>query len=493
MNDTTQQRTLWQRTLRWLLGGLLATLTLVILWLGLRVYFWATPEAPTPQRLALEERTEAANVDTDGGRLLVGLLAPADADPVAYGRCLLAAERSAWADADLHQAAPPASTDEAAKQRLDRWQAMKAERTAACLATGRTPSQPAQLAPDDRVRPGMSASQWTALASTPVAPPLRARFHELMKLERASIRVQDNRANIPETFSALLTLNQMEAARLRSRWAEGHHHATLAEWTHAMHAWTTFAGSNLMNTSVAVNALTHHLLAIHSLGRMQATTAAPEDWSALLDLTRQSEGLIDALVPAIENERMAFRALQADLVQWQATRPAWQRWLAQTLYDESATANLHASLLAESHLVAQQAALGETNLGPWEFKAWERPCPGFPVLSRQSGSWCTLLGRNGAGFTMAWASVPSLQSHGTRIADLRNLAAATRLVMEARRQGVAPGEVETDWVQRAPDGLRDVFTNAPFELDIERKVLTIVIRAPNTVLGDAQSHYELDI
>lgn len=73
--------------------------------------------------------------------------------------------------------------------------------------------------------------------------------------------------------------------------------------------------------------------------------------------------------------------------------------------------------------------------------------------------------------------------YGTRVADLRNLAAATRLTIEARRRGLS-GDALAAFVANAPADMRDVFTGKPFEYDAAKKELRPVLREKNTVLGE---------
>ena len=79
---------------------------------------------------------------------------------------------------------------------------------------------------------------------------------------------------------------------------------------------------------------------------------------------------------------------------------------------------------------------------------------------------------------------PSYRSYGVRVADLRNLAAATRLAIEARRKGLKDGEVLARFVAEAPDNMRDVFTQQPFAYDATKRRLSIELREKSTVLGE---------
>jgi esterase/lipase superfamily enzyme len=79
--------------------------------------------------------------------------------------------------------------------------------------------------------------------------------------------------------------------------------------------------------------------------------------------------------------------------------------------------------------------------------------------------------------------LPDYHSYGTRIADLRNLAAATRLTVEARRQGLS-GEALARFIAQAPEDMRDVFSRQAFAYNPQSRELTIVLREKSPVLGD---------
>lgn len=84
-----------------------------------------------------------------------------------------------------------------------------------------------------------------------------------------------------------------------------------------------------------------------------------------------------------------------------------------------------------------------------------------------------------------WVNEPDFFDirQGTHIADLRNLAAATRLTIEARRQGLR-GDALARFVASAPEGMRDLFTQQAFAYNIQTRELTIVLREKSPVLGE---------
>lgn len=114
------------------------------------------------------------------------------------------------------------------------------------------------------------------------------------------------------------------------------------------------------------------------------------------------------------------------------------------------------------------------------------PCPWLG----QSGYVCLPFERNPVGRWLSRMSL-SYEHYGTRIADLRNLAAATRLTIEARRQGLT-GEALASFIASAPEGMRDVFTQQAFAYQPDTRKLGIVLREKSPVLGEP-GQYELGL
>ena len=98
--------------------------------------------------------------------------------------------------------------------------------------------------------------------------------------------------------------------------------------------------------------------------------------------------------------------------------------------------------------------------------------------------------RNPVGRLLAAISAPMYGDYGTRVADLRNLAAATRLTVAARADAVPKSGFAAFIAAAAPDQ-RDVFTGRPFAFDAVTGRLQVQLRVPSTVLGEAR--YELPL
>ncbi len=490
--DTTlpAPRTGWRRVLRWIRNGILAILLVVGLWVVQRLYFIATPEAPTPERLALDERVQAGNVDSDGGLLLMGFLAPADMDPVAYGRCLLEVARSTrHEDGTSLFYNEGEEVDPATEARASVLNQQREERKTAC-AGGKALLTTLHQSEQIRPKPGWTSSQWAQAAKMSIDAKLDQRFDTALDSPSRSIRSENVSDPLPH-FSSLIAVNRSKVARLRATWRDGNRQAAESDWLHLIEAWPSFASQNLISAMIATAAQTDHLLAVHSLSREQDSSASASDWAALVELTRPADNMVDAVVPALENERLFYLPIQSDLLSSMSSDSSWRRAWRKAVFDESATSNMHADMVMRGARNARLAAKGIKVAA--QQQAEKHSCPGFPVISRQNMSLCGALGRNGIGTALMTVAELDYARFGTRIADLRNLAAATRLTLEARRQGIAPGKVSADWVRNAPADMRDVFTGEPFEYNPERKVIRVLLRERSTVLGDAGTHYELAI
>jgi hypothetical protein len=469
-------RTGWRRVLRWIRNGVLAILMVVGLWLVQRLYFIATPEAPTPERLALDERVQAGNVDSDGGLLLMGLLAPADMDPVAYGRCLLEAERVNWA----RSMAIRDDQDQISDQQYDLYEQADKEAKATC-AEGKVPLASIKIAVEGASKRMQTPAGRASLASTPIAPVLLQRFTSVMDSPSRSLRTDSlHSPGIHEGIGTLISISAAISAKNRIRWDGGERQTAEQDWQHLFQGWTAFANDSLIYAMIAVRAQTDLLrsLPLQAEGSQQATT---EDWAALIALTRHADELPKVIVNAIENERVFTSGALATVDVEMSKRSNWERWLFAPFYDQSATSNRHAAMILRAAQNARLGAMGQTVDN--EHQTSHRRCSGFPLISENNPPLCALLGRNGIGMILMSVAEPAYGSYGTRIADLRNLAAATRLTIEARRQGLQ-GEALAHFVAEAPENMRDIFSKAPFAYDPSQRQLTIRLREKSTVLGE---------
>lgn len=125
-----------------------------------------------------------------------------------------------------------------------------------------------------------------------------------------------------------------------------------------------------------------------------------------------------------------------------------------------------------------------------------KPAPMMPDEWQQFGCHalqalapvCLPFMRNPVGRVLAAIALPSYADYGTRVGDLSNLAAATRLTISAREQGVAAVKLAA-FVTSAPADQRDVFSAEPLAYDATARKLKIKLRTKSSILGN--DGYEL--
>jgi len=287
----------------------------------------------------------------------------------------------------------------------------------------------------------------------------------------------------------LLWLDQWRMASAAGMWHDGRWDEALRIWaTSAGHALDT-TGDDLSETMISVSTLTRLLLSLQTVVR---SSDMLDDTSA--SKAKQLVSLVDALPEAGHRSMIsewqaiahAFRGsydgartrLQAKREEVAPeSRAIWMYLLSflDLMYDPVDTVNLMSTQFEEQRAAMLAAAKGlqpgtvsPPRICTWLGRFWHvcRPHERNPV-----GRW---------GARLSMDHIPL----GTRIADLRNLAAATRLTIEARRQGLS-GEVLARFIAQAPEEMRDVFSRQAFAYNVQTRELTIVLREKSPVLGEA--------
>ena len=111
------------------------------------------------------------------------------------------------------------------------------------------------------------------------------------------------------------------------------------------------------------------------------------------------------------------------------------------------------------------------------------------------GRWemlCLPFTRNPIGEILSAIALPTYPGYGTRVADLRNLAAATRLTIEARRRGLS-GDALAQIIASAPNDQRDVFSGKAFVYDAATGQLRIALRERSSTPGEKGATYSLPL
>lgn len=278
----------------------------------------------------------------------------------------------------------------------------------------------------------------------------------------------------------LIAINQSQAAIARRTWLNGGQQVAITRLKQLTNSWSSYAPDSLIAAMVATRAQKDILLSIHSLTQVKDHGATNEEWSGLIEATLSVDSMVHQLGKAIENEWLLGSAMYQDIQRDMSHQP-WhpKHLLYRAAYDPEDSMNRHATMLLHASADAQRGAQGMEPL-----KRPAERCSGFPLAGSPSSVVCRLLGRNSLGIMLIEIGLPDYHAYGTRVADLRNLAAATRLTIEARRRGLS-GEALARFVAQSPEDMRDVFTRQPFAYNLQTRELTIVLREKSSVLGDA--------
>lgn len=466
--------------------GLIALLAAPIVALG--TYYVFTPVALSSEATSLDARAKQLSEITENGYRLYGLLAPADIAPEQYGKCRFNVNEQQRAENKSASITIPPMTDDAAyKAHSDRYNQRTAALAASCLRGGIAVKLP-KMDAEARIRVGTTPKQWALLAAaTPDA--LLVRRAEAIWADgprRLGVAVDSPIAE----FSPLMQIERWHITQARQKWQAGARADAPKDWDRSVTNWIKSADDTLVDAMVSATMLAQIQLAMQDAF---ARTDRIDDASAQAAIA--TLGRLEVLPVAIGESLLAEWQMQANIARTMTADLA-QPWVASTnrsvpfakavdywtrfTYDLNDTLNHMAR-----HLAAAKASTEATARG-------ERPADAVPATACQSKvGWelvCMVLSRNLGGRTLVVIGAPAYSQNGVRIADVRNLAAATRLTVEARRRALV-GEALAQFITNAPDGMRDVFTRRPFTYDASNRQLRIELREKSTVLGDSGLYF----
>lgn len=459
-----------------LLGG--STVAWLLSVLLVQVAYGLLPASPSETSIRLEQEANQRPPLFENGFRYAGFVAPVGMDPLAFGRCV---------HPDAEERAQQAL---AGKELPYRSRADTEALVTQCLHGQARLELPAP-GPDDWAKGSWTQEDWLTLARTTPDPVLMERAEEIWRQGHLRLGIDFDRP--PSQYAPLAWLAQWRMASAVAMWREGRRDEALQTWaTSAEHAMST-TGDELVETMVSVSTLTRLLLSLQTAIRSSETLDEASATKA-----RQIADLVDNLPQATHRSLISeWQGLTNTLQgvdsgvreKWQARREKDQASqdakvyalsYMGLIYDPVDSVNQHSVYFEGQRAAMLAAALGQEpdDISPWRPCAW---------LGR---FWhvCRPHERNPLGRWMV-RQPSSYISYGTRIADLRNLAAATRLSVEARRQGLR-GEALARFVTQAPEGMRDVFTQQPFAYNTRNHKLVIPLRAKSPVLG-APGRYEL--
>ena len=469
-----------------LLVVLITLLVLPIVALG--TYYVFTPAALSSEAASLDARAKLLPKITENGYRLYGILAPADIAPEQYGKCRFNAYEQQRTENNSAIKTIPPKTDEAAyKTYLDQYNKRSALLMASCLRGGIAITLPKTEA-QARIRVGTTPQQWALLAA---ATPDEVLIKRAETIWADGPRRLGAAADSPT--AELLPLIQMERWRIaqaRQKWQMGARADALKDWDRSVADWMKSADYTLVDAMVSAALFTQIQLAMQD---SFARTNRVDD--ALAQTAIAALARVDALPVAIGESLLSewqlgaglARSMTTELMQpWKSNvkLPApfakvveyWTRYT----YDLNDTLNHMARHFAADKASTEAAARGERLADPLP-----------PTACQSKGEWalaCIVVSRNIGGRMFVAMGSPTYSHYGVRIADVRNLAAATRLTVEARRRALV-GNALAQFVASAPDGMRDVFTHKAFAYDASKRQLRIELRGKNTVLGEPGPYF----
>jgi hypothetical protein len=465
----------------WVSGIVLALFTVFV---ALQTYYRLTPVALSAEANALLAETAHMAQLTDNGYRMHGLRAPQGVDPIEYGKCYV---RSWKKSTDAGQALAGALSPEVSSKAYER-NIVDLQQ----ICSQGKPQMPDLKTPADadRIRPGFAWERLVAQANSVPAAVYFDRWNAVLN--------GGTRGNDPDPITAVFPMYtaslQIERARLAQFAAAWNASETDSQRAKAFGELETyfpkiveFADGTLIESMISVAATSQYLLVIQSGAskstsidsmlsqRMQSSIAAVDQ------LPRALANAIGAEVHGINsiNQRVA-RVGMGDEVN------ELVNLLSRFAFDANETLNLMVIGYRESQQHVQDIGLVDGRESTMRKLAENLGCPWLGDLSLI----CTAFERNATGRVLATIAIPAFTDYGKRVHDVRNLAAGTRLTIEARRRRLQ-ADALAQFVASAPVGMRDVYTGKPFVYDAVKRKLTIELKMKSNVLGEKS--YELDL
>ncbi len=476
---------------RILLGLFAIPLAVLVAAIVVQTYYHFTPSILSMDALGLNARAAKLPTLTENGYRLNGLLAPREQDAVVFGKCLLDAQEQHRRAEKASAVKVPAYDDKVARAEYEKQSGARFTVLLDACANGGTPLKLPSLLADIRITLATTDDQWRSLASV---TPDEVVLTRAEAVRSGGVRRLGAEVDSPfPSYESLMKLERWRIARAVAAWRDGDRPRATDMWARSIADWAKSANATLMEAMLSAAAQTQVLLAI------QGSVARSE---RIDDVT--ANGLLDALKPI---EAMPDSLAESMVGEWQANVRMTKQIAENPLLSlslggernvfEQATERVSAwtfdangmnNMLARANLWSQNAMRKTARGG--QVPEYPPDMASFGCAS--AGSWgmaCLPFMRNPVAGILAAISMPMYPGYGVRVADMRNLAAATRLTIEARRRGLS-GDALSQFVTASPAEMRDVFTTSPFTYDAPRKRLCVELRERNSFLGD-KGPYEL--
>jgi len=455
-----------------------------------QAYYHLSPVEVTAEAKALDAEAALLPAVTENGFRAYGILAPEGMDPVAYGKCLVASQKTLAEERRRDQSNAPRVTDrERFEEYSKRWYVREQALELPCSegkVTLQLPREPQGL----RISLSTTEAEWNALSALVPDPALRARADLVWAGEARRVGAAIDAPMV--RYDALSRIARWQIADARAAWLRGEHGVASATWARLLEDTTRHAGDSLIDAMISAAIQTQTLLAIQSaVSSSQALASA--DAARLLAAMGAVERMPDAVAKSLLFEwRLHQDVLEkvddaSALSSIAASESGAVRTLVERLsrwgFDRTDTLNL----FARNNRWSANAMLTTAN---------GKPAPMMPDEWQQFGCHslqalapvCLPFMRNPVGRVLAAIALPSYADYGTPVGDLSNLAAATRLTISAREQGVAAVKLAA-FVTSAPADQRDVFSAEPLAYDATARKLKIKLRTKSSILGN--DGYEL--
>ncbi len=476
-----------------LMGLLAVPLVLLAAVVVVQTYYHLTPVPLSADALGLNARAENLPTATENGYRLYGLSAPRDQDPVTFGKCLFDAHEQHRREEKASAVKAPAYEDKVLWAEYEKQSGVRSKALQdGCVKDGPLLKLPPLLT-ELRIKLDTTDDQWTALSA--VVPDeavlLRAAAVRSGGVRRLGAEVDSPLPN----YESLMKLERWRVAKGVVAWRNGDRIRATDMWATSIADWAKSANSSLIEAMLSTAVQTQVLIAVQgSVVRSERIDDATAN--ALLHALQPIESMPDSLAESMVGEWQMHVRLMNQLAEdpQRSLRVGIARNVFERVVDRAIGLTFDAN--------ATLNALARANL--WNQNAMRKAARGDPVpepppdmvsfgcaTGGSRGMACLPFMRNPVGGIQSAISIPMYPGYGTRVADLRNLATATRLTIEARRRGLA-GVALSQFISASPREMRDVFTARAFAYDSSGKRLRIELRERSTILGD-KGPYQLPL
>jgi hypothetical protein len=450
--------------------GIIAALLLTIV--ALQIFYRLTPVALSDEAKALLEETKHMAHLTENGYRFLGLHAPIESDPVVYGECVVTAKKS------IAYARRVPLNQEEVQDAVDAENALISKE----CDRGRKPLANLHPPPnEDQVQPSFDWARLVSYADKPIAPIYRERWDAVL--------IAGQRGNEPNPllgvfphYSSGVRIEAARRAEFARDWArakgESEKLDAIESIARSIERNADFANGTLLDAMIANAVLSSHLLVLQ-----RAASAEPmlsrRVADAMLAVTKPIDRFQLAIEYAIGAEFRAHVALANQMKNFSGAEGISNRLfdrLDAISFDVNDTLNASAAY----YLSAKRSALDPEQVALAPAHAHEpSTCSALGALN-----WiCLLFQRNALGRMTVTMAMPSYRDYGGRTYDIRTLAAATRLTIEARARGLQ-GEQLAAFIANAPADMRDAARGEPFAYNAQTKLLTIKLQTKSSVLGE---------